>query len=78
MGERGPEKGHAYGAAAISKCLHGAHFPISKRDIISKYGSCKVEFRKGETMNLKKVFEDIPDETFYSPVDVEKAISENM
>jgi len=78
MGERGPEPGHAYGAAAISKCLHGAHFPISRHEIIQQYGSCKVEFRKGQTMSLKDVFEDVPDETFNSPVEIEKAISENM
>lgn len=76
MGERGPE--HAYGAAAIAKCLRGANFPISKDEILSNYGSCQVEFTKGETMTLSDVLENVGEETFNSPVDLEKAIKNQM
>jgi hypothetical protein len=76
MGERGPEPGHAYGAAAIARCLEGADFPISKKDILSKYGNCQVEFKKGETMKLRDVLTDVDENEFNSPVDLEKAIKD--
>lgn len=78
MGERGPEKGHAFGAAAVAKCLKNADFPMSKKDIMSKYGNCEVEWRKGETRTLQECLGDIPEESFNSPVELEKAIKENM
>lgn len=76
MGERGP--GHAYGAAAIVKCIQGTHFPISKNDIVSQYGNCTVEFKKGETMKLSDLLSDVSEETFNSPVDLEKALKNKM
>jgi len=78
MGERGPEPGHAYGAAAIARCLEGADFPMSKQDLIYQYGNCKVEFTKGHTQKLSDILNEVTDETFNSPVDLEKAIKENM
>jgi len=73
MEERG--KRQSTGAAAISKCLSGAHFPISKEDLISQYGFCEIEFKKGETMNLEEILEDVPDKTFNSVVDLEQEIN---
>jgi hypothetical protein len=78
MGERGPEPGHAYGAAAIARCLQGADFPMSKQELLSQYGNCEVEFTKGHSQKLSDVLEDVTDETFNSPVDLEKAIKEIM
>ena len=78
MGERGPAPGEAYGAAAVSKCIHGTSFPISKNDLLSRYGNCQVEWRKGESMKLRDLFEGVTDETFNSPVDIEKALKEKM
>lgn len=68
----------AYGAAAVTKCIHGADFPISKRDIISKYGSCEVEWTKGNPQKLSDILDDVPDESFNSPIDLEKALKETM
>ena len=76
MGERGPE--HAYGAAAVSKCIHGAKFPVSKDDLINQYGNCEIEWKKGESMKLRDIFEDVSDKTFNSPIDIEKALKEKM
>lgn len=70
---RGPS--HAYGAAAIAKCIHGTHFPVTKNDLMSKYGSCQIEYRKGETVKFRDLLEDVDTNTFNSPVEVEQAIS---
>jgi len=74
MGERGPEPGHAYGAAAVSMAIKGVDFPISKRDLISQYGDKEVEITKGNLQRLSDLLSDIPEESFNSPVDLEKAI----
>lgn len=76
MGERGPE--HAYGAAAVAKMLHGEHFPITKQDLLSKHGNHDIEWRKGETLKMRDLLENVSQEEFNSPIDVEKAISENL
>lgn len=78
MGERGPEPGHAYGAAAITMAIKGANFPISKRDLLSRYGDKEVEIRKGNPQRLSDIFNNIPDETFNSPRDIEKAVADNI
>ena len=78
MGERGPEPGHAYGAAAVTQAIKGVHFPCSKDELIGTYGNKQIELRKGNPMKLKDVLEDIPNDTFNSPVDLEKAIKDNI
>ena len=78
MGERGPEPGHAYGAAAVTNAIKGAHFPMSKNDIIQKYGDKEIELHKGHSVKLKDVLSNVTDETFNSPVDLEKAIANKI
>lgn len=75
MGERGPEPGHAYGAAAITNAISGANFPMSKNDLISKYGDKNVEITKGNPQKLRDILDNVPEETFNSPVDLEKAVA---
>ena len=74
MGERGPMPGHAYGAAAITQALHGVDFPKSKNEIMSEFGNKDIEFKKGEHRKLRDVLSDVPDQTFNSPADLERAI----
>lgn len=76
MGKRGPEPGHAYGAAAIGKAIAGANFPMSKHDLISKYGDKQVELTKGNPQKLKNVLGKATNETFNSAADVEHAFHE--
>lgn len=78
MGERGPMPGHAYGAAAITRALHGVDFPKTKKEILHEYGDKDIEFRKGEHKKLREVIKDLPDETFNSPADLEHSIHEKM
>ncbi|MDD3014818.1 MAG: DUF2795 domain-containing protein, partial [Candidatus Gastranaerophilales bacterium] len=70
--------GHAYGAAAVTSMLKGEDFPMSKRDILQKHGDHKIEWTKGNPVKFRDVLEDLPDETFNSPADLEKALKENM
>ena len=76
MGERGPKPGNAYGAASVSKCLKNASFPMSKQDLITKYGSCEIEWTKGQPIQLKSVIDKVPDKTFNSPADLEHSLHE--
>jgi len=65
---------HVYGAAAIAQCFKDVDFPISKKQLVRKYGKCVVEIEKGETMKLKDVLDYVEDGTFNSPVDIEKSL----
>ena len=78
MGERGPEPGHAYGAAAVTMALKGADFPMSKMDLIDQYGDKEIEITKGNPVKLREVLSDVGNETFNSPVDLEKAIKDKI
>ena len=74
MKKREPKSEPVYGAAAIALCLKDVDFPISKKELISQYGSCEIEIEKGETMKLKDVLDYVEDGTYDSPVDLEKAL----
>lgn len=65
-----------YGAVAIAKAFKGVDFPLSKQDIIQKYGDKEVEYHMGERIRLKDILENIPDKTYNSTVDLEQALSE--
>lgn len=78
MGERGPMPGHAYGAASITQALQGVDFPKSKKELMSQFGDKEIEFKKGEPCKLKEILQDLPEETFNSPADLEHSIHEKM
>lgn len=78
MGERGPKKGHAYGAAAIANVFKNAQFPMSKHEIMECYGNNEVEYTKGNPQKLKKVLDNLPEKTYKSPADLEHEISRIM
>ena len=73
MGERGPEPGRAYGAAAVASIFKNASFPMSKNDIMQRYGDKKIEYTKSNTVKVKEVLGDLPNETYNSPADLEHA-----
>ncbi|OGI22654.1 MAG: hypothetical protein A2255_01930 [Candidatus Melainabacteria bacterium RIFOXYA2_FULL_32_9] len=78
MGERGPLPGHAYGAAAVASIFKNANFPMSKDDIMQKYGDREIEYTKGNPVKVKDVLSNIPSETFNSPADLEHAFHEKL
>ncbi|OGH95687.1 MAG: hypothetical protein A2287_03820 [Candidatus Melainabacteria bacterium RIFOXYA12_FULL_32_12] len=72
------KKSGVYGAAAIAQAFKGASFPMSKEDILEKYGDRKVQYHVGKKEHLRDVIENIPDETFNSTVDLEHALHETL
>ena len=78
MGERGPEPGHAYGAAAVAQIFKDADFPLSKRDILDKYGNREIEYTKGSHVKVKDILSGIANDTFNSPAELEHAFHEEM
>lgn len=78
MGERGPQPGHAFGAAAVANVFKNADFPLSKKDIMEKYGNKEIEYTKGNTIKVKDILNNISDETFNSPADLEHAFHEEL
>ncbi|EKE02484.1 MAG: hypothetical protein ACD_20C00379G0001 [uncultured bacterium] len=78
MGKRGPAPGHAYGAAAVTQAISGANFPMSKNDLINRYGDKQIEWTKGNPVNLRDVLSNLPNETYNSPADLEHAFHEKL
>jgi hypothetical protein len=74
----GPEKGSAYGAASVAHALHGVDFPITKNNIMKKYGDRLIEFKKGEKTRLKDVLNGIEGDEFNSLADLEHALHEKL
>ncbi|OGH99904.1 MAG: hypothetical protein A2104_08240 [Candidatus Melainabacteria bacterium GWF2_32_7] len=66
----------AYGAVAIAKAFKGADFPLSKQEIMERYGKKEVEYYRGQPKKISDLLANIPDETFNSTVDVEHAFRE--
>ncbi|HEY3448089.1 MAG TPA: hypothetical protein VGK67_17160 [Myxococcales bacterium] len=74
----GPAKGIAFGIAAITRALEGLDFgsgPVSKRAVLKKAGSQKIQYRKGQPVDLKKVINDLGDDKFPSMANIVKAVS---
>lgn len=58
---RGPREGEAYGVAGLTQKLHGISFPISKDELIRKYGQEKFQWTKnGQTLMLKDCLQRLP------------------
>ncbi|MGC4117560.1 MAG: hypothetical protein QM765_23985 [Myxococcales bacterium] len=74
----GPAKGIAFGIAAITRALEGLDFdkgPVSKREVLKKAGSQKIQYRKGQPVDLKRVISDLGDDSFPSMANIVKAVS---
>lgn len=71
----GPEAGHAYGIASVSNALGGVDFPMTKQDLITRYGDRKIEWTKGNPAPLKDVLKNAQENQFDSMADVVSAVS---
>ena len=56
--------------AHVEKFLKGMEYPVSKTDLV-KYAQ-----QQGADANITAALQELPDQTFHSPVDVSKAIGE--
>lgn len=71
--------GEVYGVAAVTKLLHGLDFPASKRDVLQHVkGHEEVHWSKDQTVNLRVIFDRLPDTEFASPVEVVEDISNEV
>jgi len=59
-------KGTAYGAASLTRVLNGIDFPVTKQEIIDKYGDKEVQYSKGNLRLLKELVNKCSKETFFS------------
>lgn len=73
----GPEQGHAYGIASVSNALSGISFPMTKENLLHKYGNKQIEWTKGTHQPLKDVLKDSFEDNFDSMADVVSAVSRN-
>ena len=78
MGERGPKPGNAYGAAAVAQIFKDTDFPLSKQDIMAKFGNKEIEYTKGHPRKISDILGNIPNETFKSPADLEHVFHEEL
>jgi len=78
MGERGPQRGKAYGAAAVARIFKNADFPMSKHDIMQRYGDKEIEYTKGNLVKVKNILSELENTTFNSPADLEHAFHEEL
>ncbi|HBN07807.1 MAG TPA: hypothetical protein DD435_03865 [Cyanobacteria bacterium UBA8530] len=73
----GPEKGTAYGIAAVTQALEGLDFPASKDDVINKVkGHEDVHWSKDKTINLRAIFLRMDQKEFESMAGVVHQVSE--
>lgn len=76
---RGPDKGEAYGVAAVAQVLGGMDFPASKQEILEHTkGHEEISWTKDQKVNLRVIFDRIDQEQFDSPVDVVKQVSDKV
>jgi|GEM_PF-2995347 len=59
-------KGTAYGAASLTRVLNGIGFPVTKEQIINRYGDKEVQYSKGNLRTLKEIVAKCSKETFNS------------
>lgn len=59
-------KGVAYGAASLTRVLNGVCFPITRDEIIAKYGDREVQYSKGNLKTMKEIVSKCNNDSFYT------------
>ena len=72
----GPDKGEAYGVAAVTQALAGIDFPAKKSDLLAQAGHKKIEYHKGHPVELRRLIHDFPNEEFPTMAEVVEAVSD--
>jgi hypothetical protein len=72
----GPDKGEAYGMAAVTQALQGTQFPASKQDLINRAGNQEIAWTKGgRKMRLADLIRESPSDNFASMAQVVSAVA---
>jgi len=66
-------KNIAYGAASLTRVLNGVEFPISKNELIKKYGDKEVNYSKGNLRTMREIVEKTIKEEFYTMAELVEA-----
>ncbi|HBB36047.1 MAG TPA: hypothetical protein DDZ80_16060 [Cyanobacteria bacterium UBA8803] len=76
---RGPDKGEAYGVAAVTQALAGLDFPANKKEILKKIkGHEEINWAKEKTINLRSLIEQMDSEEFDGMPSIIEAISQEV
>lgn len=70
----GPAKGQAYGVASVTNVMQGIHFPISKQDLINRFGNEQIYWTKNNPQQLGSLLRQVPQEQFNNVTEITKAI----
>ncbi|CAD5982589.1 hypothetical protein PCC9214_05009 [Planktothrix tepida] len=78
-GHRGPDKGEAYGVAAVTQALSGIDFPASKEDVLQQaQGHEEIQWTKEQTVDLRSILEQAGQDQFDSMPELVEAISQSV
>jgi hypothetical protein len=72
--QRGPEKGQAYGVASITNVLQGLEFPISKQDLMNRFGDRTIQWTKDNPQSVRDILSKVSQDRFNSMADVAAAV----
>jgi hypothetical protein len=76
-GSRGPAAGEAYGAASITHVLKGVHFPVSKQDLLDRYGREQIRWtQESRPVSLRDCLRDFQRDRFNSITEITQAVSD--
>lgn len=68
-------KGIAYGAASLTRVLNGIYFPVTKEEVISRYGDKEVHYSKGNLKTMREIITKCTKETFNSMAELVESCS---
>ncbi|AFZ56245.1 DUF2795 domain-containing protein [Anabaena cylindrica FACHB-243] len=75
--QRGPDKGEAYGVAAVTQALAGIDFPASKKEILQQAkGHEEIHWTKDKTIDLRSLLDQTGQDRFESMPELVEAISQ--
>lgn len=76
---REPDKGEAYGVAAVTQALAGIDFPASKKEILKMTkGKEEIHWTKDKTVNLRSLLDETGSDQFNSMPELVEAISQKV
>lgn len=69
---------NSHGVKALGAIFRYVDFPITKQDLIQKYGDREIEYTSGETMKVRDIFADSSKEKYYSLDELEIAFHSKL
>ncbi|MBW4643103.1 MAG: DUF2795 domain-containing protein [Goleter apudmare HA4340-LM2] len=74
----GPDKGEAYGVAAVTQALSGVDFPASKQEILQQAkGHEQIHWTKDKSIDLRSLLDQTGQDRFDSMTELVEVISQS-